>query len=273
MGPSRSLIARPRARGPLRDGAPSRAWEVSRRRLVFSRARGLGVPLWLVALAPTCLAVLALLAGCGSSANGVASKSASEILAASRAAAVSASSVHLVSSSKVSRAKLAVDARMAEKQGHSKVSLLGIAFEAIRTESTLYLKGNRFFDARLEATLGVTVPSGMWLKGSSTGSLAQIGSFTNPKHELSIILGARGTLTKGPRTTINGQPAIELNETTKLATTTLYVAMTGKPYPIETRKLGRETGKTTFTGWNQPVYVTAPSNAVDISQLEHAKGH
>ena len=59
---------------------------------MFSFRDRAGLPLVILVLG-------AALAGCGSSSNGVASESASEILAASRAAAQSASAVHLTSKS------------------------------------------------------------------------------------------------------------------------------------------------------------------------------
>ena len=80
------------------------------------------------------------------------------------------------------------------------------------------------------------------------------------------------SLTKGPITTINGQKAIELKTKGKLYTGAIYIAATGTPYPIEIVKHGRETGQTTFTGWNQPVTLSAPAGAVELSQLEH-KAH
>ena len=69
----------------------------------------------------------------------------------------------------------------------------------------------------------------MWLKGPASGVLGQVGSFTDMDRELPLILGSRGALTKGPTTTIQGQPAIELKEAAKLYTGTLYVATTGRP--------------------------------------------
>jgi hypothetical protein len=216
------------------------------------------------------VALLVLLAGCGSSGNGVASKPAGQILAASRAAAQSASSVHITSSSAVRRSKFTLVASLAKNQGHARISLLGIGVEAIRSGGTLYVKGNRAFDARLQSTVGVKVPPGVWLRGPASGVLGQVGSFTDMKREVPLILGGRGPVTKGTSVKINGQPAITVKETAKLYTGTLYVATTGKPYPIELIKTGRETGQTTFSGWNDPVSVSAPANAVEISQLQHA---
>jgi hypothetical protein len=211
--------------------------------------------------------------GCGSSDNGVASKSAAEILTVARSAAQSASSVHLTTRSKIGKAKVTVDASLTKEQGHARTLALGTAFEAVRVDNTFYVKGNRAFDAQLERVLGAEVPHGVWLKGSDSGPLAQVGSIVNMTIELPIILGGQGTVTKGSAAKVNGQPAIELKQEHKLYTATLYVATTGQPYPLKITKVGQETGQTTFTGWNDPVTVSAPANAVDISTLQHSKGH
>jgi hypothetical protein len=224
-------------------------------------------------------AVVALLlaqvaAGCGSSENGMASKSATQILAASRSAVQKASSVHVLASTKVTHGgSLSLDATLSKDQARAHISFLGLGFEVIRKGNTLYLKGNRAFNARLEATMGVKVQSGVWLKGT-TRSLGQVGSFTDIERELPLILSGSGPVSKGAHVKINGQPAITLTEVRKLYTGTLYVATTGEPYPLQLRKSGRETGQTTFTGWNDPVSVTAPAKTVEISQLQHIKkGH
>jgi hypothetical protein len=217
--------------------------------------------------------LLVVLAGCGSSENEVSSKSAPEILAASRSAAQRASSVHVLASTKITHGgSLSLDASLSKDQARAHISFLGLSFEVIRKGDTLYLKGNPLFNARLEATMKVKVPSKVWLKGS-TNSLAQIGSFTDIGKELPLILSGSGAVMKGQRTKINGQPAITLKETRKLYTGTLYVASTGEPYPLKLRKSGRETGQSTFSDWNAPVSVSAPTNTVEISQLEHKKGH
>jgi hypothetical protein len=65
------------------------------------------------------------------------------------------------------------------------------------------------------------------------------------------------------------QKAIELNERTKVYAGSLFIATTGKPYPIEQVKSGgRERGKTSFSGWGQPVPLSAPSPAVDIDAVK-----
>jgi hypothetical protein len=52
----------------------------------------------------------------------------------------------------------------------------------------------------------------------------------------------------------------------------IVVSLVGEPYPIKLTKTGRASGQITFSGWNDPVTVSAPSNAIEISQLQTAKG-
>jgi hypothetical protein len=226
-----------------------------------------------VLLGVLCLGLLGGLAGCGSSDNGVASKPAGEILTAARAAAQNASSVRITGTTSLSGTTLSINASLAKDHGHARLSLAGIEMEAIRTGETLYSKGNRAYNAQLESTMGIKVPAGVWLKWPVSSRSARIGAVTDIKRELHLILNASGTVTKGATVKINGQPAIELKQTATLYTQILYVATTGNPYPIQLVKHGRETGQTTFTAWNDPVSVSPPSNAIDISQLQHTKGH
>ncbi len=180
--------------------------------------------------------------------------------------------MHVAVKSSAGGAKLTLDASLAKDQAHAQLSLLGISVEAIRIGDTLYIKGNRAFDTRLESTTGAKVPPGVWLKGPADGVLGQVGTFTDMNREVPLILEARGPLTKGAAVKVNGQPAIEVKETAKLFAGTLYVATTGQPYPLLLRKAGRETGQTTFSDWNGSITVDPPADAIDISQLEHKAG-
>jgi hypothetical protein len=212
------------------------------------------------------LLIALVLTGCGgSSGNGIASKSASEILAASRAAAESATSVHVAGKSAQGPLSLTLNLDLASDGGRGQVSLLGLSFELIRVGNTLYAKGNPAFYTRLSATTGLHLPQGGWLKApASGGKLAQLASFTDLGGELARLLSSSGPVTKGAASTVNGQQAIELKESAKLFSGSLFIATSGKPYPIQLVKRGRETGQTTFSGWNVPVSLTAPANAIAI---------
>jgi hypothetical protein len=218
-----------------------------------------------LALALT-LALAAVLGGCGgSSDNGVASKTASEILAASKSAAENASSVHVVSKSSQGPLTLTTNLQLSSNGGRGQISGLGLNFEVIRIGNTLYVKGSPAFQKRLAGT--TDLPPGSWLKApANSGQLAQLAAFTNLPGELGRLLSSANPVTKGATTTINRQKTIELKQTGKIYTGQIYIATTGQPYPIQILKHGHETGQTTLTNWNQPITLTPPANTITISQ-------
>jgi hypothetical protein len=232
---------------------------------------------------PLLAAVLAAaLVGCGSTDNGVAAKPASEILAASTAAADSATSVHVLSKTKVNGITTTVDLRLTRGGGRSSLSLARLSYKAIQLGNDLYVTGNRVFFIRLGQMLGgragaaaAKLPVGTWVKAPAAGSsLAGLGSLTDMSSELHLIL-SRGPAVKGSETTVNGQKAVTLKQAGKFYKRSLYIATTGKPYPIQiireshaNAKALRQSAITTFSGWNAPIALSAPTNTVDISQLE-----
>jgi hypothetical protein len=223
---------------------------------------GAGIPLAVV------LTVISM-AGCGGSGgNGIASKAPAEILAASTAAATGATSVHVVSKASQGRLTLAFNAQLASHGGRVQLSVLGIAYEVIRIGETVYVKGS----AGLYESLGITanVPRGSWLTGPVSGQLGQLATITDLSRELNRLLPAsNAVLAKGPTTTLDGQHALELKATAKLFTGVLYIHTTGKPYPIELAKHGRETGRSTFSEWNKPITLNPPANTIKLTQLGH----
>jgi hypothetical protein len=219
------------------------------------------------AISPTLALAIAVagLAGCGGSAdNGVSSKNASGILAAAKAAAQSATAVHVESQAAQGPLKLALNLELTSNGGHAHISGLGVDFEVIRIGGTLYVKGNPAFYQRLGGAAAHASP-GTWLKAPvKSGPLAQFAAFTDLPGEVGRLLSTAKPVTKGTTTTTNGQKTVELKQAGQLYTGKIYVATTGKPYPVQITKTGRETGRTTFTNWNQPVSLSAPSNTINI---------
>lgn len=224
-----------------------------------------------VLAAPALALALLALSGCGSSDNGVASKSAKEILQASKAAAISASSVHVVGASRVQTSSSTINARLAHGSGRSRVSLLGRGYEAIRIGSTVYVKGSQALYASLSARLGKTlhVPPGTWLKApAGSGPLRELAALIDLPRQLDVILSTSAYLTKGASTTVDGQKAIAIKERAKLYEGVLYVATTGKPYPLLfVKNGGRERGRTRFSAWDRGVSLRAPVPSVELGAL------
>lgn len=221
----------------------------------------------LLALLVTTLA----LAGCGgSSSDPISSSSPAHILAASRAAAQAASSVSIVSESSFGRLPLTVESQLTAGGGLAKLSFLGLDYEILRIGSTVYLKGNPAFYRRLFHRR-VHVPAGAWLAGSASGGLSGFASLTDLGSRLRLLLRAAGPMSKGGVTTLAGHPVVEVKTEAKLFSGSLFIATTGKPYPLKIVKHGHETGSTTFSGWDQPVALRAPASTIPFDKLMHAR--
>jgi hypothetical protein len=226
-------------------------------------------------LATSLIALVTALAGCGSSSssgNGVSSKSPTEILAASKAAADSAGSVHVVGTLTSNGTPITLNLHLASGHGgRGQISQGNLSFELIVIGDTIYIKGSPAFYSHFGGSAAAQLFQGKWLKAPvSGGELGSLAALTNFGKLLDQSLTSHGTLAKGVTTTLAGQPVIELRDTSHNGS--LFVATTGKPYPIQIVKHGSETGHIAFTDWNQPVSLSTPSNAIDLSQLQHA-GH
>jgi hypothetical protein len=215
--------------------------------------------------------ILAALSGCGSSSsgNGVASKSPSEILTAAKAAADSASSVRVSGSTVTGGTPIALDLSLvAGKGGRGKLSQSGLSFELIEIDGTIYINGSPAFYSHFAGPAAAQLLHGKWLKAStSNASFAGLSSLTDLRKLLDAALSnSHNSLTKVGTSTVNGQPVVGLKDTAQNGI--LYVATTGTAYPLEITKNGSGGGKITFSEWNKPVTLTAPTNAVDIEQLQ-----
>jgi hypothetical protein len=194
----------------------------------------------------------------------VASKNASEILAAAKAAAQSATAVHVESLAAQGPLTLKQNLDLARDGGHAHITGLGLDFEVIRIANTLYLKGNPALYQRLGGP-AAHAPPGTWLKApANSGPLAQFAAFTDLPGEVGRLLSSANPVAKGATTTANGQKTIALQQTGRLYAGQIYIATTGKPYPIQITRTGRETSHTTLTNWNQPVSLSVPSNTISI---------
>ena len=225
-----------------------------------------------LALATTLLLLVLAIAGCGSSSsssgNGVESKSANEIIAEASKAAKAASSVH-VSGSIVSEGKqIALDLHLASGKGATgHLTLDGANVNLIEVGGYVYISAGEAFYKALGGTAAAQLLRGKWLKvPTSTSGFGSIASLTNLDSLLGGTLSAHGAITKGSTTTVDNQAVIGLVDSAKQGT--LYVATTGTPYPVAIVKTGTNGGKISFSEWNQPVTLTAPPNAVDLTQLQ-----
>jgi hypothetical protein len=257
----------PRGPGPRRDHVRVRGY-VS----LLVRLRS---PSSIVSHAVLALGLLsAVLAGCGgsgggSSENGVASKAPGEIVAATKAAADSASSVHVSGSIVSDGSPITLDMSLVAGQGgRGQLSENGLSFELIELDGTVYISGSPAFYKHFAGSTAAQLFQGKWLKAPATsGDFAALASLTDLRKLLDAALeNHHGKLTKGDTTTVAGQKVVGVNDASDGGT--LYVAVTGKPYPIEIAKNGAGGGKVVFDRWNEPVTLKAPADSVDVAKLQ-----
>jgi len=215
-----------------------------------------------------------VLGGCGgsssssSSGNGIASKAPSEVVAVAKVAADSASSVHVSGSIVSGGSPITLDLELlAGKGGRGRISENGLSFDLIQVDGTAYIRGSPAFYSHFGGPAAAQLFQGKWLKApTSGGNFSTLGSLTNLSQLVDSALASHGTLKKGATTSANGQQALPITDASHGGT--LYIATTGKPYPIQITKSGTSGGKILFNRWNAPVTLVAPKNAVDLSRLQ-----
>ncbi len=223
-------------------------------------------------LGPALLSALLALAlgacgGGGSSSNGIASKSPDQIVSAATTAVAQVNSVHVAGTVSSSGQKITLDLALVNgKGGKGSMTQNGLGFQIVAVGPEVYINGSKAFWQQAAGTSAAQLLTGKWLKAPATGQLASFATLTNVQKLFNQLLSSHGKLAKGKTTTIDGQQAIAISDTTNGGT--LYVAASGKAYPIELSKGGSDGGHITFDRFNQPVSLKAPANAVDISSLQ-----
>ena len=215
----------------------------------------------------------ALLAGCGSSGkaakpNSEASKPAARVLADAKAAATSARSAHVSGNIKSNGTPIVLDLSTARGKGATgSMSTNGLSFDLTRIGDTVYIKGSDAFYKHFAGAGVAQLLHGKWLKASAThGRLRSLAPLTSLGALFAGISAHHGKLANDGKTTYAGTDVVAIRDTSDGSK--LYVAATGKPYPVAIvgGKKG-DTGAIKFDDWNKSVSLSAPSNAVDISQF------
>jgi hypothetical protein len=210
-----------------------------------------------------------VLAGCGgsSSGNGIESKTPDQILEATKAAASTATSVHIKGSIVSAGKPVSLDMELlAGKGGKGTISQEGFTIQLVQTGGAVYINGSAAFYQHVSGSAAATLLQGKWLKApANSGELASLAELTDLSKLIDAALANHGTLSKGSTTTIEGTKAVTLHDNRG---GTLYVAATGKPYPLEIAKSGKEGGRVVFNRWDEPVTLEAPAGAIDIGALQ-----
>ncbi len=203
----------------------------------------------------------------GGSDNGISSKSPDQIATAVNSAVNGVNSVHVVGAVNSGGSKTTLDLNLVNgKGGQGSMSQAGLGFKIVAVGNNVYINGSNAFWQKFGGNAAAQLLSGKWLKAPATGQLSSIADLTNVHTLFNQLLSSHGKLAKGSTSTVNGQKVIAVKDTTNGGT--LYVATTGKPYPIEVIKGGSDGGQITFDHFNQPVTLAPPANSIDISKLQ-----
>ena len=213
-------------------------------------------------------AAILLLAGCGgSSSSGEAQKSAAQILADTKATAQSATSVHYVGTINQNGSSLHLDMQLVSgKGGMGTITIAGHKIDIVRIGQKVYFKGDEAFYRQYAGAAAAQLLAGKWIAApSAAGNFASFTPLTDIG-KLFGLLNTTGAITKGAESAVDGQKVIAITSS-KPGTGTLYVATTGKPYPVELAGPSSKSGSLHFSNWNGTVTLVAPKGAVDLSKL------
>lgn len=213
------------------------------------------------------LLVASAISACGSSASGndVASRSPDAIVHAAYAALEGVSAVHVSGSVADGATSGMVDLNLVPGKGaRGEMSEGGLRFQFVEVGQFLYIKGSNAFLNHFGGPAAVQLLRGRWLKAPSNASgFSSLARLINVQRLTTELLSGHGALAKGATTTIDGQKVVEVRDTSTGGI--LYVATTGKPYPIEIQK--SDSQHVTFDRVNQPVSLTAPNHPVPVPHL------
>jgi hypothetical protein len=198
--------------------------------------------------------------------NGIASQSPAAIVAAATSAIDGVSAVHVAGSAVDNGTSLSLDLNLvAGTGGEGTVTLGGLSFQFVVIGGEGYFKASAAFWKRYANAAIAQLVENRWFKAPTDGDFASFTDFSNINELFGGLLGSHGKLAKGPLTTVRAQPVIPLVSEGNGGV--LYVAATGKPYPVEIAN-PREHAVLVIDNIDRPTSLVAPPGAVNISQLE-----
>ena len=208
-----------------------------------------------------------LLAACGGgSGNGVAAKPPNTIVQEANSAIAHASSVHVAGSISNNSVPLTLDLNLVSgKGGRGQLSEGGLTFRVITVGPSVYIQGTPAFWSHFAGATAARTLEGKWLKAPASGQFAPIAALTNMQLLFGKVLLSHGSLQKLGTSTVNGKQVIGVRDSK--AGGILYVAATGRPYPVEVLKRGTGAGRIVFDQINHPVDLTPPTHFRNLAQL------
>jgi hypothetical protein len=210
-------------------------------------------------------AVLIALAGCGGSSpgTGIASEAPQKILSDSLTAANGLKSVHAAGTINSGGQHIAIDMQLVDGVGgRGKISLNGLSFQLVGINHYAYMQAPPAVWRQAGAPAAAAkLLQGKWLRTPATGQFASIARLTDIHQLFGQLLTQHGQKLKASGVSkVAGRKVVAIRS----GQGTLYVAATGKPYPVELFNAGSNGGRLRFDRFNQAVTLSPPTNTIDV---------
>jgi hypothetical protein len=207
----------------------------------------------------------------GASSNGEATKSAQQVVSDSVKAAEAASSFKMSGQINASGQSIGVDLTIVKGSGaQGSITIKGHTVQLVVVDGYGYMKADGSFWKQFAGSAGTAIAALLqdkWLKfPTSNPQFGSITTIADSKALFDQFNSNTGSITNSGATMYQGENVVAIaGGPTK---GTFYVASTGTAYPVALVKTGSSgSGAIMFSNWNEPVTITAPSGAIDVSQL------
>jgi hypothetical protein len=202
--------------------------------------------------------------GGGTKLNGEQKKTGSEVAQDAINALRGTSSVRMAGKATSNNAPVTLDLTFKGNDTKGSLSTNGTSFQIVKIGDKAYIKGDKATYTSIAGAAAAQLIGDRWLlmSGDKASGLTDItlGSFTS-----SFSSTSKWSKTV-EQTKLDGEKVVVVTDTSDGSK--LYVANTGKPYPLNAEKAGSDGGSLTFSDYDKDVTISAPADAIDVNQLE-----
>jgi hypothetical protein len=218
-------------------------------------------------LGTSAFAVALVLSSCSAAANGIATKSAPAIVDAAGAALASAHSFEIQATSGGSGTPASVTFKIEGKNvGEGSFVTSSLSFQAEELHGTDYFRSPTLWSQVGGPTLqGALGDRWVYISASSstaTELTAVFGTLTSPPTVAKQLTKDAQTSVRGKVGSLDGEPVISVTEP---KAGTIYVATTGKPYPLRWKQ--GSVGRVVFSNFGAHFNIKAPKGAVNLAAI------
>jgi hypothetical protein len=208
--------------------------------------------------------------------NGIASKSAAQVVSTAIKTSAAASSFSVDGTVTESSSTIGLNLSVsASGMSEGTITINGGTAHVVELGSVAYFKADNSFWTQNGGKADAQLLAGKWVYGPITSStFSSFKGFLSPRKIInSFFSGNQGPFKKGGTSSINGQAVLAITGQTAASNGTLYVAATGKPFVVRLQAKGSSgSGQITFTRYNRPVRPTKPAGAINLQQLAGGGG-